>query len=76
MPITLSEYYKVYGNDIALRDQESNFSIDDVESALHEIVINKVDKIIGKQLSSNDFTTVEKNKLTQSMKTLINISTQ
>lgn len=39
---------------------ESNKS---VEEALNKAITNKVDKVNGKVLSSNDYTTIEKNKL-------------
>lgn len=42
---------------------ESGLQATEVQSAIDEINTNKVDKVSGKQLSTNDYTTTEKNKL-------------
>lgn len=49
--------------DISYSNTISGLTADDVQEAIDELVDEKVDKVSGKQLSTEDYTTAEKTKL-------------
>ena len=50
-------------NEVAYDNTTSGLSADDVQEAVDELAAEKVDKVTGKGLSTNDYTTAEKEKL-------------
>lgn len=58
----LTEQLANYITSTALTQQLANYA---TTAALNSAVANKVDKIAGKDLSTNDYTTAEKNKLAE-----------
>lgn len=60
----LSNYYTKSETDTKLAAKANKNEIPDVSTLASKTELNtKVDKVSGKQLSTNDYTTVEKNKL-------------
>ena len=60
----LSNYYTKNETDTKLAAKANKNEIPDISSLATKTELNaKVDKVAGKQLSTNDYTTVEKNKL-------------
>ena len=50
-------------NEVAYNNTTSGLSADDVQEAIDELAEEKVDKVTGKGLSTNDYTDAEKTKL-------------
>jgi uncharacterized protein YkwD len=60
----LSNYYTKNETDTKLAAKADKTAIPDISTLASKTELNtKVDKVTGKQLSTNDYTTVEKNKL-------------
>ena len=51
-------------SDVDYSNTDSGLTADNVQDAIDEVVSDKVDKVSGKGLSTNDYTTAEKRKLT------------
>lgn len=52
-----------HANEVSYDNTTSGLSADDVQEAVDELAEEKVDKVTGKGLSTNDYTDAEKNKL-------------